>query len=83
MNLGDTFGTEKWMWGECGYDRVKRSSYFGDEVICNEEAIGTVSNLKNGISSSIDGITGKLIQNEGEIVIERILNLFKKVLFRT
>src|SRR5678815_3512449 len=49
-----------------------------DEVISKEEIMGRVRKLKNGKSASIDEITGEMIKNGGEMVIDWIWKLCNK-----
>src|SRR5678815_3399611 len=50
---------------------------FGDDVN-TKEVMDRVIKLKNGKSASIDEITGEMIKNGGEIVIEWIWKLCNK-----
>ena len=61
----------------CGFDGARRNRYFGDEVISKEEVMGIVRKLKNGKSAGIDEITGQMIKNGGEMVIDWIGKLCK------
>src|SRR5678816_1679135 len=62
----------------CGFDGARRNRYFGDKVISKEEVMGRVRKLKNGKSAVIDEITGEMIKNEGEMVIDWIWKLCNK-----
>src|SRR5678815_1118760 len=62
----------------CGFDGARRNRYFGDEVISKEEVMGRARKLKNGKSAGIDEITGEMIKNGGEMVIEWIWKLCNK-----
>ena len=62
----------------CGLDGVRRNRYFGHEVITKEEEEEDVKKLKNGKSAGIDGITGEMIKNGGDRVIDWIWKLCNK-----
>jgi hypothetical protein len=61
-----------------GFGSIRRNRYFGDELISREEVVARVRKLKNGKSAGIDGITGEMIKNGGEIVIDWIWKLCNK-----
>src|SRR5678816_3949849 len=61
-----------------GFDGARRNRYFGDEVISNEGIMGRVRKLKNGKSVGIDEITGEMLKNGGEMVIDSIWKLCNK-----
>src|SRR5678815_2474231 len=61
-----------------GFDGARRNRYFGDEVISNEGVMGRVRKLKNGKSVGIDEITGEMLKNGGEMVIDSIWKLCNK-----
>ena len=54
----------------CGFDGIRRNRYFGNEAISKDEVRGRVKKLKNGKAAGIDGITGEMIKNGGESVID-------------
>ena len=62
----------------CGFDGIRRNGYFGNEAISKEEVRGRVRKLKNGKAAGIDEITGEMIKNGGERVIDWIWKLCKK-----
>ena len=62
----------------CGFDGVRRNRYVGDEIITREEVIGRVRKLKNGKSAGIGGITGEMIKNGGDSVMDWIWKLCNK-----
>src|SRR5678815_774823 len=71
-NLHNIGSNEEVIVNVCGFDGARRNRYFGDEVISKEEVIGRVRKLKNGKSAGIDEITGEMIKNGGEMVIDWI-----------
>src|SRR5678816_2366098 len=71
-------GYEEVIVSVCGFDGARRNRYFEDEVMSKEEVMGRVRNLKNGKSGGIDEITGEMIKNGGEMVIDWIWKLGNK-----
>ena len=59
-------------------DGVRRNGYFGNEAISKDEVRGRVKKLKNGKAAGIYGITGEMIKNGGESVIDWIWKLCNK-----
>ena len=58
-----------------GLEGVRRNGYSGEEIITRDEVVDRVRKLKNGKSAGIDGITGEMIKNGGEKVIDWIWKL--------
>lgn len=64
-------------------DGVGRSSYFGDEAVSREKAVGRKAKLKNRISADINKITSEIIKNEGENVINWISILCNELFMKS
>jgi hypothetical protein len=77
-NLHNVRSNEEVIVNACGFVGLGRNRYFGNELITKEEVIGRVRKLKNGKSPGIDGITGEMIKNGGENVIDWIWKLCNK-----
>src|SRR5678815_3272518 len=76
-NLYNINSNEEVIVNVCGFDGTRRKRYFGDEVISMEEVMGRVRKL-NGKPAGIDEITGEMIKNGGEMVIDWIWKLCNK-----
>ena len=57
----------------CGFDRIRRSNYFGREPIGRTEV--EVGELKNGKAAGKDEITGEMIKHGGDRVVDWIWRL--------
>ena len=77
-NLHNVGINEEIIVNACGYERVGRNRYFEVEVITRKEVVGRARKLKNGKSAGIGGITGEMIKNGGECVIDWIWKLCNK-----
>src|SRR5678815_4789355 len=62
----------------CGFDGA-RNRYFGHDVISKEEVMCRARKLKNGKSTVIDEITGEMIKNGGEMMIDWIWKLCNRM----
>src|SRR5678815_1965780 len=78
-NLHNIGSNEEVIVNVFGFDGARRNRYFGDEVISKEEVTGRVRKLKNGKFAGIDQITGEMIKNRGEMVIDWIWKFCNKM----
>jgi hypothetical protein len=78
-SLHNVGGSDEVIVNVCGFKGFKRNRYFGDEEITREEVVARVRKLKNGKSAGIDEITGEMIKNGGDRVIDWIWKLCNKV----
>src|SRR5678815_3374154 len=77
-NLHNIGSNEEVIVNVCGLDGA-RNRYFGHDVISKEEVLCRARKLQNGKSAGIDEITGEMIKNEGETVIDWIWKLCNKL----
>jgi hypothetical protein len=77
-NLHKVGSNEEVIVNERGIEGLFRNGYFGEEEITREEVVGRVQKLKNGKSAGIDEITGEMIKNGGERMIDWIWKLCNK-----
>ena len=53
----------------CGFDGIWRGNYFGGESIGRAEVEVRVGKFKNGEAEGKDGITGEMIKDGGDGVV--------------
>ena len=59
----------------CGFDGIQRGNYFGGEPIRRAEIEVRVGKLKNGKATGKDEITGEMIKDGGDRVVDWIWRL--------
>ena len=59
----------------CGFDRIRRGNYFGEEPIGRADVEVRVGKLENGKAAGKDEITGEMIKRESDSVVDWIWRL--------
>ena len=60
----------------CGFDRIRRGNYFEGEAFGRTEFEVRVAKLKNGKGTGKDEITGEMIKDGGDRIVDWIWRLY-------
>ena len=60
----------------CGIDGVQIGNYFGGEPVRKTEVKVRVRKLKNGKATVKDEVTGKMVKDGGDMVVDWISRLY-------